>query len=261
MTHYADVLIHLFPAPDFTIAADPAAVTTPHGTSTRVAITTTAINGAASINLAASVSPAGPTVTLDLPYVGAGSLVFMTVSAGYDVAPGAYTVTVTGTEGDKVHSATVAVMVTLKPLINGGFETGDLTGWGSTGVDAVINYPHGGTYSGQVGNPGSPLPFAGDSTLTQTFDVPASGGKLVFWYRNFCTDKVKNDWFTATLKDGVTGSTATLVTPVCSKNGSWIKATANLTSHAGHFVTVTFLNHQGSTTSNTFTLVDDVALP
>jgi hypothetical protein len=34
----------------------------------------------------------------------------------------------------------------------------------------------------------------------------------------------------------------------------------NLSSHAGNYVTVTFLNHQSTTTSNTFTLVDDVAL-
>lgn len=259
VTHYADALIQLFPVPDFTIAADPSAVTLAHGTTSQVAIITTAINGVASVSLAAVVSPSGPSVTL-APYVSSSGLTIMTIAAPFGVAPGAYTVTVTGTEAAKVHSTSVAVTVTTKGLVNGGFETGDLTGWSQTGVDAVINYPHSGTYSGQVGNPGSPNPFAGDSTLTQTFDVPASGGKLVFWYRNFCTDKVKNDWFTATLQDGATGVTTTLVGPVCTKNGSWTKVTANLSSRAGGYVTVTFLDHQGTTTSNTFTLVDDVTL-
>ena len=260
VSHYADITIHVFPVPDFTIGTDPTGVTVLHGTSSRVVITSTAINGAASISLAVSVAPAGPAATLDQPYMPAGGIGFVTVSAGFGVAPGSYTLTITGTEGTKVHSTTVAVTVTSKELFNGGFETGDLTGWSQTGVDTVINYPHTGTYSGQVGNPGSPTPFAGDSTLTQTFDVPASGGKLVFWYHNFCTDKVKNDWFTATLQDGVTGVGTTVVGPVCTKNGSWTKVTANLSSHAGHYVTVTFLNHQSATTSNTFTLVDDVAL-
>jgi hypothetical protein len=260
VTHRAEVSIQIFPVPDFTIGTDPAAVTLAHGTSTDVVITSTAINGTASINLTASVSPSGPTVTLGQPYIGSGSFGFITIAAGFGVAPGSYSVTVTGTEGANVHSTTIAVTVTTKGLVNGGFETGDLTGWSQTGVDAVINYPHSGIYSGQVGDPGSPIPFAGDSTLSQTFDVPASAGKLVFWYRNFCTDKVKNDWFTATLEDGVTGTTTTLVGPVCTKNGTWTKVTVNLSSHAGHYVTVTFLDHQATTTSDTFTLVDDVAL-
>ncbi|HEY3162583.1 MAG TPA: kelch repeat-containing protein [Vicinamibacterales bacterium] len=260
VTHRAEVTIQIFPVPDFTIDTDPASVTLAHGTSSRVVITSTAINGVASISLSTSVIPAGPSATLDQPYMTAGGIGFLTISADFGVIPGSYTVTVTGTEGEKVHATTIAVTVTSKGLVNGGFESGDLNGWSQTGVDAVINYPHTGTYAGQVGNPGSPTPFAGDSAVTQTFDVPASGGKLVFWYRNFCTDKVKNDWFTATLQDGVTAVRTTLVGPVCTKNGTWTKATVNLSSHAGNYVTVTFLNHQSTTTSNTFTLVDDVAL-
>jgi hypothetical protein len=72
---------------------------------------------------------------------------------------------------------------------------------------------------------------------------------------------VKNDWFTVSLTDGVTGATTTVVSPLCSKNGTWTKVTVNMSSHAGHYVTVTFRNHDnlvGSTES--FTLVDDVAL-
>ncbi|HKW59060.1 MAG TPA: choice-of-anchor D domain-containing protein [Candidatus Dormibacteraeota bacterium] len=259
-THMADVTIQILPVPDFTIATDPAAVTVPHGTSSRIVITSTAINGVGSIGLATSVTPAGPTATLDQPYMTAGGIGFLTVGAGFGVVPGSYTVTVTGTEGANVHSTSITVAVTSKGLVNGGFESGDLTGWSQTGVDAVIKYPHTGNYSAQVGSPGSPVPFAGDSTLTQTFDVPTTGGKLVFWYRNFCGDKVKNDWFTATLRDGVTGATTTLVAPVCTKNGSWTKVTANLSSHSGNYVTVTFVDHQSTKTTNTFTLVDDVAL-
>jgi len=124
----------------------------------------------------------------------------------------------------------------------------------------VINYPHSGRYNAEVGTPGFPTPTVGDSVLTQTFDVPASVGKLAFWYRDFCNDKVKNDWFTVTLQDGVTGAVTTVLPPVCVKQGGWTKVTVNLSSHAGHYVTLTFRNHDdlvGSTES--YALVDDVA--
>jgi hypothetical protein len=97
--------------------------------------------------------------------------------------------------------------------------------------------------------------------VSQTFTVPSAGGKLTFWYRTLCSDKVKNDWFTATLSDGVTGSTATLQSPVCSKTSTWTKVTANLGIFAGHWVTLTFVNHDDSHLGDpTYTLVDDVAL-
>jgi hypothetical protein len=48
---------------------------------------------------------------------------------------------------------------------------------------------------------------------------------------------------------------------VCPKAGGWTKVTANLSTHAGHFVTLTFLNHDdGVALTPTFTVVDDVAL-
>jgi hypothetical protein len=71
---------------------------------------------------------------------------------------------------------------------------------------------------------------------------------------------VKNDWFTVTLQDGVTGAVSTVLSPVCVKQGGWTKVTINMSSHSGHYVTLTFRNHDdlvGSTES--FALVDDVA--
>jgi hypothetical protein len=257
VTHRVDVSIHMIAIPDFSIATDPTSLGVVQGSSTTGVVTTDAVGPVGNVDLSASVLPVGPTAVLSASTIVAGGVSALTVTAGYGVAPGSYTVTVSGTEGSIVHSTSVNVTVTLKRIVNGGFETGDLTGWDQTGVAATIPLPHSGTFAGQVGSSSA----SATSTLAQTFTVPASGGKLTFWYRTFCSDKVKNDWFTATLQDGVTGAVSTLQSPVCSKAGGWTKVTANVSSHAGHFVTVTFLNHDGGLPSTpTFTVVDDVAL-
>jgi hypothetical protein len=179
------------------------------------------------------------------------------VSVAYTTAPGSYTVIVSGIEGSNTHSTQVAVTVTLKGIVNGGFETGDFTGWTRTGVTAIVKTPHSGVYAARVG---STSPSA-KSTLAQTFTVPAAGGKLTFWYRMTCTDNVKNDWFTVTLHDGVRGTTTTVLAPVCPKTAVWTKVTVSLASFAGHSVTVTFINHDdGQVGDPSHTLLDDVAL-
>lgn len=257
VTHYADVTIYILPIPDFSIAPDPTSLTMAQGSSANALITTAAIGTGGAVDLSWSVAPTGPTASLSQSRIAAGGISLLTVSAGYSVAPATYTVTVTGTEGSITHSTIVIVTVTLKGIVNGGFETGDLTGWTQAGVAAAIPFPHSGTFGGQIGSSSA----SATSTLAQTFTVPASGGKLSFWYWTFCSDKVRNDWFTVTLQDGVTGATSTLQAPVCSKTGGWTKVTANLSSHAGHFVTVTFLNHDdGLLSAPTFTLVDDVTV-
>lgn len=71
---------------------------------------------------------------------------------------------------------------------------------------------------------------------------------------------VKNDWFTVTLVSG-SGTTSTVLSPVCTKNGSWTKVTFNLSAHANDYVTITFANHDdGVAATPTYTLIDDVAL-
>jgi hypothetical protein len=257
LTHYVDVSLNIIASPDFSIAASPGTLSLPQGSSDAVLISTTQIGAAGTIALSAMVSPAGLTTAFSPAAVSAGGLSILTVSAAYGTVPGSYPVTVTGTEGSVSHSTSVVVTVTLKGIVNGGFEAGDLTGWTATGVAAVVPHPHAGVFAGQVGSSSA----SATSTLAQTFTVPASGGKLTFWYRMSCPDKVKNDWFMVTLRDGVTGTTSTLQRQVCSKMRSWTKVTANLSSHAGHYVTLTFLNHDdGRPSDPTFTLVDDVAL-
>ncbi len=256
-THYVDVSISVIATPDFSISASPGTLILAQGSSDAFLISTTQVGAAGTIALSSSASPAGLATAFSPATVSAGGLSILTVSAAYGTVPGSYPVTVTGTEGSVSHSTSVVVTVTLKGIVNGGFEAGDLTGWTATGVAAVVPHPHAGVFAGQVGSSSA----SATSTLAQTFTVPASGGKLTFWYSMSCPDKVKNDWFMVTLRDGVTGVTTTLQPQVCSKMGGWTKVTANLSSHAGHYVTLTFLNHDdGRPSDPTFTLVDDVAL-
>ena len=257
VSHYIDVTLRVMAPPDFTMAASPTSVSIVQGSSASTDVTTTAIGSAGPIDLSAAVTPSGPSAVLTPSSVAAGGLAILTVSAGYEVAPGNYTVTVTGVEGSFTHSTTVTLTVTLKGLVNGGFETGDLTGWASTGVVGVdrTTTSHSGSFTAQVGS----VSASANSTMSQTWTVPAAGGKLTFWYSMYCSDKVKNDWFTVTVTDGVTGAVSTVLAPVCPKSG-WTKVTVNLSSHSGHFVTVTFVNHDdGNPPDPSYTLVDDVS--
>ena len=257
-THSISVTVTVTPAPrDFSISANPGALSIVQGSSGASSISTAVIGGPGTIALSASSSPAGLSAALTPTSISAGGSSTLTVSVAYTTAPGSYTVIVTGTEGSNTHSTLVAVTVTLKGIVNGGFETGDFTGWTAIGVTAIVRTAHSGAFAAQVGST-SP---STNSTLAQTFTVPAAGGKLIFWYKISCSDKVKNDWFTVTLRDGVTGATSIVQSPVCSKMVVWTKVTANLSSFAGHSVTFTFVNHDdGHPGDPTYTLVDDVAL-
>ncbi|MBC7773539.1 MAG: PEP-CTERM sorting domain-containing protein [Pyrinomonadaceae bacterium] len=95
--------------------------------------------------------------------------------------------------------AIVGSATALQAQVNGGFETGDLTGWtqgGNTGFTAVTsNNVHTGSFSFQMGPVGSP------GTLEQTLTgfSPGDVASLNFW---LAADS-DGELFSATL-DGVT---------------------------------------------------------
>jgi hypothetical protein len=98
---------------DFSISASPASLSIAQGNSGTSTVSTAVTSGSAgTVNLTASVSPSGPTVSLNPTSVTAGGSSTLTVNVGSSVATGTYTVTVTGTEGSATHSATVTVTVT-----------------------------------------------------------------------------------------------------------------------------------------------------
>jgi hypothetical protein len=144
-------------------------------------------------------------------------------------------------------------------LTNGGFETGNFSGWSTSGAatSLVSSGCHGGNFCAMAGLVN---PTNGDSTIAQVFTVPSGKSQLSIFYANNCADTVTYDWVTITLKDNTAGAaTTTILQPTCDPSGAWNNVTAAVT--AGHSYTLTLTNHDDNYPGDpTYTLFDDVTL-
>jgi len=245
---------------DFSISANPSSVSVQQGASGTSTISTALVSGSAqTISLAASGAPSGTTASLNPTSVSTGGSATLTLAVGTGTATGSYPITVTGT-ATSTHSTTVALTVTAPPpggIVNGGFETGNLSGWTSVGTTAVVTGGHSGTYAARVGGTS---PTNGDSSIAQTFIAPSTGGALSFWYLVVCPDTLTYDWATATLTDNTANSTSTMLGKTCANSGTWVQSAAsNLVG--SHSYTLTLTSHDDNYPSDpTYTLYDDVAI-
>jgi len=112
ITFYDDVSIATA-GNDFSVTANPAALSVQQGSSGTTSIVTAVVSGSAqTISLSATGLPAGATASFTPPSVSAGQSSTMTISVGSATAAGGYTITVTGTAASGSHSTAVALTVT-----------------------------------------------------------------------------------------------------------------------------------------------------
>jgi hypothetical protein len=139
-------------------------------------------------------------------------------------------------------------------IVNGGFETGNLSGWATTGTAAVSKTPHSGVYSLELGSTDP----SNDSTAAQSFVAPSGTNEITFWYRSDC-GLPYTTWAFATLVDKTSGSTRKVLNGACSDDGVWRQVSAPL--KAGDKYMLTLGNHDddgGVTPTHTF--FDDVSI-
>lgn len=136
-------------------------------------------------------------------------------------------------------------------ITNGGFESA-FSGWITTGASEsiVTSGCHSGAACAQLG---STSPTNGDSSASQTFNVPAGKSQLSLWYKMTCPDTVTYDWVTVALG-------ATMVVPkTCTTNPAWVNVTAPV--KAGTTYTLKLISHDDNYSGDpTYTLFDDVVL-
>ncbi len=263
-THTTSVALTVTAAPpfDFALTATPASLSVQQGGSGTSTIGTAVLSGTAqTVSFSASGQPSGTTVSFNPPSVTAGGSSTMTVAVGATTAPGAYTITVTGTATSAAHTVGVSLTVTAPPegVVNGGFETGNLSGWTASGAftPVISTTAHSGSYSARIGSTSA---FNGNSTLTQTVAIPSGSSRLTFWYQPHCTDSITYDQIQAQLRS-TGGATLATVLNVCSNSGTWTSVAFDTSAYAGQTVVLWFNDHDdGYPTDPTYFLLDDVAV-
>jgi hypothetical protein len=250
---------------DFSIGASPSSLTVGQGSSGTSTISTAVTGGSVqTVSLSASGLPPGTSAGFSPASVTAGGTSTMSVAVGAATAAGTYSITVTGTGTTATRTTTASLTVTAAGpslVTNGGFETGDLNGWGTSGAFAPVisTSAHAGSYSVQLGSTSA---VNGDSTLNQTVAIPSgsSSSQLSFWYQPHCPDAISFDQIQMQIRN-TSGATLATVMNVCSNSGAWTNVTYDTSAFTGQTIVLWFNDHDdGYPFDPTYFLLDDVTL-
>jgi hypothetical protein len=159
-------------------------------------------------------------------------------------------------------------------ITNGGFETGDFTGWTLQGTlprTVQDGVRHEGTYAAALGevkeNPY--LTQAGSALIIQEVTVPSGAGphNLSFWYRLKTYDRDETGYFQMQLRDSdghfleqivTLGYTQGIIPPTWGEDFGWRNKTRDLSAYQGQTIQLWFETVQASLGQGTWTFVDDV---
>ena len=259
-SHSTTVSLTITTAADFSLSAGPSSVSVVSGSSATSTISTAVISGSGTVSLSATGVPTGATATFSPSSVTAGSASTLTLNSG-TVAPGSYAITVKGVEGSVSHTASVTL--TVSGINNGGMEAKSLTGWTASGTTTLVSGAsscHAGSYCARIG---STAAINANSSLAQTFAVPASGAsRLSLYYKPTCAAAAQTyGGFTVALTDNTLGTTTTPLATVCTNSTTWANLVTNVVPGHGYTLTLTNLDTSPSgTTAKVSTVVDDVVL-
>ena len=114
-------------------------------------------------------------------------------------------------------------------ITNGGFETGDFTGWSNSGGTIVSTTVHDGTYSANIHKSGTGGPYTG--YFSQSIDL-TNVDKLTFWYY---IDTNSGQWSLSYYFNAPTSGNIVVIasddTP--GTTGAWVEYEVDTTSKSG----------------------------
>ena len=167
---------------------------------------------------------------------------------------------------DKATVNLVATEVIANRIPNGGFESGDLTGWTNSGqfpVSVESSDVHSGSHAAFLGEPlyAGWWENYGDYAMSRDVTVPSSGtSTLSYWVQEATTDSIYYDWENLTVQDLTAAGPAVTVVHELGWTNAWEHRTVDLTPYAGHTVHLTFSLHEDGFGDRTSQVLDDVTL-